>query len=216
MPASWASSSRTDRCRPARSACRRSRWAICRASTQVNTWTRMLCSLQWNIERHDVAVLELAEGELGLGLGPVAGYHLGDRPVVVVADQDVLAEQLVLQPGASIRVDGPGQAQLGGLVTGQVPPDDAPDPGVLGEGGDVLLDLDTGSAGAAASEGGGQVVQLAGGLGQGGALEPGDLGGVQLVGVGQDRPPAGAVDLAAGIDRGQPRIAGDWSASLGG
>jgi hypothetical protein len=43
-------------------------------------------------ERHHAWVLQLAEGELGLGLGPVAGDHLGGRPVVVIGDQHVLAE----------------------------------------------------------------------------------------------------------------------------
>ena len=34
---------------PARATRRRIRWASWRASTQVNMWTRMLCSVQWNI-----------------------------------------------------------------------------------------------------------------------------------------------------------------------
>jgi hypothetical protein len=58
-----------------------------------------LCSLQWYRGENETmwrslrcGGLELAEGELGLGLGPVAGDHVGDGPVVVVGDQDVLAE----------------------------------------------------------------------------------------------------------------------------
>ena len=63
-------------------------------------------------------VFELAEGELGLGLGPVPGDHLGHRPVVVAGDQHVLAEHLFFQGGAGVRVDAPGQAQVAGLFAG--------------------------------------------------------------------------------------------------
>ena len=52
-PASWASRWRTDRCSPAWAAVRRMRWAICRARTQVKTWTLMLCSVQWCIGEKD-------------------------------------------------------------------------------------------------------------------------------------------------------------------
>lgn len=88
MAPNWSSSSRTDRCSPAWAAMRRIRWAICRASTQVKTWTRMLCSVRWNIggEGDDPGVFELPEGELSLGLGPVGADHLGHGPVVVVGD----------------------------------------------------------------------------------------------------------------------------------
>src|SRR5271165_25141 len=47
MPASWDNSWRTDRSTPAWRALRRIRCAICRARTQVKTWTRMLWSVQW-------------------------------------------------------------------------------------------------------------------------------------------------------------------------
>ena len=72
-------------------------------------------------ERHNVRVFHLPEGELGLGLGPVAGNHLGDGPVVVIGDEDVLAEQFFFQGGAGIVVDVPGQAEISGLVAGPVP-----------------------------------------------------------------------------------------------
>src|SRR6266851_4713523 len=55
MPASWRSSSRTDRSSPARRALKRMRWAICKARTQVNTCTRMLCPVQWNIGENETA-----------------------------------------------------------------------------------------------------------------------------------------------------------------
>jgi hypothetical protein len=47
-----------------------------------------------------VRVFHLPEGELGLGLGPVPGDHLGHGPVVVVGDQHVLAEEFSFQGGA--------------------------------------------------------------------------------------------------------------------
>src|ERR1035437_8290364 len=53
IPASSSSSRRMDRCSPARSAIKRIRCAICRARTQVNTCTRMLCSVQWNIGENE-------------------------------------------------------------------------------------------------------------------------------------------------------------------
>ena len=89
----------------------------------MKTWTRMLCSVQWCIgrERHDAGVFQLAEGELGLGLGPVPGDDLGDGPVVVAGDQHVLAEDLLFQRGAGVGVDAPGQAQVLGLVAVELP-----------------------------------------------------------------------------------------------
>ena len=42
-----------------------------------------------------MGVFELAEGELGLGLGAVAGHHLGDRPVLAVGDQDTFTKTSV-------------------------------------------------------------------------------------------------------------------------
>jgi hypothetical protein len=55
-----------------------------------------------------VAVLELAEAELGIRLGPVAGDDLGDRPPVAAGDQYPLAEDLFFQlvTGALVDVEG--------------------------------------------------------------------------------------------------------------
>jgi len=61
-------------------------------------------------EGDQVGVFELAEAALGVVLGPVAGDHLGDRPVLAVGDQDAFAEQLALKCAAGCGVDGPGQA----------------------------------------------------------------------------------------------------------
>jgi len=59
----------------------------------------------------------------------------------VVGDQDVLAEDLLFQRGAGVRVDVPVQAQVPGLLAQQLPGDDAADPGLAGDGGDLGLDL---------------------------------------------------------------------------
>ena len=53
-------------------------------------------------ERDDVGVFELAEAELGVGLGAVAGHDVGDGPVVVVGDEDPFAEQFVLQAARAV------------------------------------------------------------------------------------------------------------------
>src|ERR1035441_6552587 len=155
-------------------------------------------------EGDDVGVFELAEGELGFGLGPVGGDDLGGGPVIVIGDQHVLAEELLFQGRAGSLVDAPGEAQVFGLVAVQPPGDYPAGPGFAGDSGDLGLHLLAGAAGLAAAEGGGQLVQLLAGLGQGGAGEPGRLCGVQLRGVGQDRPALRAVDLAAGVVGGQP------------
>jgi hypothetical protein len=130
-------------------------------------------------EGDDAGVFELAEGELGLGLGSVGGDHLGHGPVVVIGDQHVLAEDLLFQGGAGGRVDAPGQAQVFGLVAGEVPGNHPPDPGFPGDRGDLGLRLLAGPAGLAAGEGGGQLIQFLAGSGQGGAVEPAGLGLVQ-------------------------------------
>ena len=83
--------------RPARRAWRRMRCATAgRHAGEV--CTRILWSVQWNIGENETAWGSwVAETELGVGLGSVAGNDLGGGPVVVVGDQDVLAEQLLLQ-----------------------------------------------------------------------------------------------------------------------
>src|SRR5438445_7766857 len=53
MPPRSRSSSRTDIRSPARAARRRMRWASWRARTQVKTWTRMLCPVQWCMGEKD-------------------------------------------------------------------------------------------------------------------------------------------------------------------
>ena len=71
--------------------------------------------------------------ELGLGLGPVAGDDLRDGPVVVIGDQHVLAEDFLFQGGAGGGVGFPGEAQVFGLVAGQLPGDDPAYPGFAGD-----------------------------------------------------------------------------------
>ena len=57
-------------------------------------------------------IFELEEGELCLGLGPVAGDYLGNGPVVVIGDEHVLAEQFFFQAGAGGLVDTSGEPQV--------------------------------------------------------------------------------------------------------
>src|SRR5712691_12175799 len=125
-------------------------------------------------------VFHLPEGGLGLGLGPVGGDDLGGGPVVVVCDEDVLAEDLFFQGGAGGGVDVPGEAVVLGGVSGQLPGDDAARPGVVQDLADLGFDLLAWPACLAAGEGGGQLVQLPACLCQGGAGEPAGLLFVQL------------------------------------
>ena len=55
MRASWPRRPRTDRSSPCWRARCRIRWASWRARTQVKTWMRMLCSVQWCIGENDTA-----------------------------------------------------------------------------------------------------------------------------------------------------------------
>ena len=125
----------------------------------------MLCSVQWSIGEKETTwgSFSLAEGELGFGLGPVAGDDLGGGPVVVVGDQDVLAEDLFFQGGAGGGVDAPGQAEVFGVVAGQLPGDDAADPGrCAGSWRSRLRPCRVAAAGLAAGQGGGQLVRACG------------------------------------------------------
>ena len=142
----------------------------------------MFCSVQWCMGENDTTrgSFSWRNGKLGLGLGAVAGDHLGGRPVVVIGNEHVLAEQLVFQGGARVLVDAPGKAQVLGLPAVQLPGDHPPHPGPCGDLPDFGFDLLPGPAGFAAGESGGQLVQLLRGLGEGGAGEPAGLGGVQF------------------------------------
>src|SRR5262249_49423521 len=103
-------------------------------------------------EGDHVWVFHLPEGELGLGLGAVAGHDLGDRPVVVVGDEHVLTEDLGFECGAGGGVHLPGQAVLGRGAAGQVPGDDPAYPGVGGDLLDGCFYLGTPAAGLASGQ----------------------------------------------------------------
>jgi len=142
----------------------------------------MLCSVQWNI-----GLKEATRGSFicrkeasASDWDPVGGDDLGGGPVVVVGDQDVLAEDLFFQGGAGGGVDVPGEPVVFGGVSGQLPGYDAAGPGVVQDLADLGFDLVAWPPGLAAGQGGGQLVQLAACLGQGGAGEPADLLFVQL------------------------------------
>ena len=154
-------------------------------------------------EREDVRVFHLPEGEFRLGLGPVAGDDLGHGPVVVAGDEHVLAEDLLFEGGAGVRVGAPGQAEVFRLVPGQFPSDDAAYPRLGGDRGDLGFDF-VPEAGLPEGQRRGELAQLLRGLGEGGAVEPGGLAVAQFRGVGEDRAALSAVDGAAGIEGGQP------------
>src|SRR5215470_3943794 len=180
MPARVASRARTEYRSPAWWAVRRIRWASCRASTQVNRCRPMLCSVQWCMGAKETTwrSFGLAEGELGVGGGPVAGHYLGDRPVVPAGDQDPFAENFGFQGGAGGLIDGEAEPVLGGGVPGQRRGQDTLDPAVMADGGDLAFHGGFAPAGLAPGQGGGQFSQPGGGHAQG-LVEPGLLFGVQ-------------------------------------
>src|SRR6266496_6793387 len=73
----------------------------------------------------------------------------------------------------------------------------------MGDLADLSLDPGTGPAGLAAGQGGGQLIEPAGGPAQGGAVKAAGLMLAEFGGMGQDRPALGAVDGAAGVAGGQ-------------
>src|SRR5664279_6448281 len=118
-----------------------------------------------------MGVFELPEHELDFGLGAIAGDDVGDGPVLVVGEQDPFAEHLVGEGSAVAGVDAPGEPVLGGGVAGQLDVDDAAQPRVVGDGGDLGLDGGPVAAGFAAGQGGGELVQGLAGFGKGGTGE---------------------------------------------
>jgi hypothetical protein len=129
-------------------------------------------------ERHGVRVFQLAEVELHFGLGTISSDDVSDGPVVVVGDEDPLAEDLVLQCCVCAGVDSEGQAVLGRGVTSQFPGDDALDPGVMTDALDLGGDLVAVASGLAAGQSVCQRGECGGGLGQRLVATTG-LGGVQ-------------------------------------
>ena len=64
-------------------------------------------------ERNNLAILHLAEVGLDGALGPVGSDDVGDWPLVVVGEEDPLAEELVFEflPGLGIDVEGEGEVR---------------------------------------------------------------------------------------------------------
>src|SRR5665647_3055062 len=118
-------------------------------------------------EPDDVGVFELAEPGLDVVLGAVAGDDFGDGPVVVVGDEQALAEDLGFQCLAGGGVDLPAQPHLGRCLAGQVGGQHSVDPAGAGDRGDVGQDGGAVAAGLAAGQGVGQLAQAPEGLGQG-------------------------------------------------
>ena len=90
-----------------------------------------------------MGVLELAEAELGVGLGAVAGDDFGGGPGVPVGDEDAFAEQAFFQGGAGLVVDVPGQPKGGRAVAGDSGGEQVADPPLVGDladgGGELFV-----------------------------------------------------------------------------
>ena len=125
----------------------------------------------------------------------------------MVGDQDPFPEDVVFQRFSFGVVDGPGQPAVGRVLAGEFPVDDGVYPGVVGDLLDLGGELFAGAAGFPAGQRGGEVVELPADLGQGGVGEGSGLVVVQVLRVGEHDPPVLAVDVAAGVDRGQARVA---------
>ena len=124
----------------------------------------------------------------------------------MVGEQDPFAEHLVFQGSAVAGVDAPAQPVLGGGVAGQFAVDDAAQPRVVGEGGDLGLDGGPVAAGFAAGQGRGELVQGLAGFGEGGAGEGAGLVVVQGLGVDEHDPAFLAVDDPLGVDGAQAGV----------
>ena len=70
----------------------------------------------------------------------------------MAGDQHVLAEELFFQGGAGGLVDAPGQAQVAGLLTGELPGHHPPHPGLPGHRLDLGFHFLARPAGLAAGE----------------------------------------------------------------
>ena len=126
---------------------------------------------------------------------------------VFVGEQDALAEQLFFEVGSGL---GLGAARRAAARRGRSPckggGDDPGEPAGLEDRGDLGLDLVLGFAGLAPAQAGGQLGELAAGLGQGLVEAPGLLV-VQVLGVGDHDAPLGAEDHLAGLKGAQARKA---------
>ena len=188
------------------------RWAICRARTQVKTWTRMLCSVQWCMGEKDTTRVSLicrkenSASDWDRYPATTSGTGQSSWPVIRTCLPKISSSSAARASG----VDAPGQAQVLGLVAGQLPGDDAADPGLGGDRLDLGVDLVLAAAGLAAGQGSGQFVQLLAGLGQGGAVEPACLALVQFRGVGQDGAPLGRRRPRGGCRRRSARRTGPY------
>src|SRR5680860_1407859 len=125
-------------------------WAICNASTQVKVCTRMLCSVQWRIGENETTCGSLSE--LGVGLGPVGRDHWPLAEVVAVGGQDPFAEDLSFQRVLGFGVDGDAQSVFGWGGAGELADQDAAQPWVVGDRGDLGGDLGRWPAGLAAGQ----------------------------------------------------------------
>src|SRR5665647_3380450 len=130
--------------------------------------------VEHRVEGDNLAVLHLAEVGFDFGLGAVAGHHLGDAPLVAVGEDDPFAEQLIGQCGLGPLIAPPDEAELCGLGADQACRDDPGQPPGSEDLLDLGLDFDPGLTSLASGQSGGELGELAPGLGQG-LFEPSRL-----------------------------------------
>jgi hypothetical protein len=96
--------------------------------------------VEHGVERDDSAILHLAKVRLDVVLGSIRTNDVGHFPVVVVGEEDPLAEELFFErpPGHGVLAEA--QAERGRPITAQRRADDPGDPAGLGDAGDLGLD----------------------------------------------------------------------------
>src|SRR6266571_4982035 len=180
MPARVLSSARTLRCSPAWPAWRIMSRATVSASTQYRTWTRIFCSVKWNIGENETTLGSFIwrKSPLDALLGAVLGDDLCGRGLLsgLVAEEDPLAEQFLFERGPGLVVGGEAEAQLGRVVTGEGGPHHPGHPARGHDAGDLGLHLLLGLAGLAPGEAGLDGGELTMGLCKGLVEAPGLLG----------------------------------------
>src|SRR6266699_3017086 len=156
-------------------------------------------------EGDDLRVLHLAKVALNDLLGAVVGDDLRGRGPGggLVAEEDPLAEQLLLEHGAGLRARAHAEAQPGRLVAGERGRDHARDPARGEDGGDLglhlLLRLAGLSPGEAVADHGELAVHLSERL-----VEAAGLLLVQARGVADDEAALGTEDGLSRLERGEP------------
>ena len=117
MPDRVDSSARTLMCMPARSASRTMSVATMRASTQSKTWTRIFCSVKWNIGENETTLGSFIwRKSASTTTGSGSRRRSSAMSSRLVGEQDPLAEQLVFEHPPRPCRRSEVEAKLGRLV----------------------------------------------------------------------------------------------------